>query len=256
MKRSWALFLILFLGLCGCGLLMAPTFKLQTLYRQRIANSPKVIYDFSFGGSNQFSGDWRGKSILDSTEKFPGVVNSRKAIDELPCCFIVNNLNDQDLKMAGLVRDQPREQDTLLIPFSQIIEKHSGVHISLAQYRQTYGSHINSGLQRHSFRSFAETADSLILYGVVRIGGKILPDTISFPKGNIKLVDSADGALNYIEIGELVIEHGDIYKPGQPLTLVHNQAIVDERMLEFYPMTQTAISAFTDYGLYKRVGIK
>lgn len=251
MRKSYHIGLILLIGSYSCGLM--PGFKLNKLYRQRIANSRKVIYDFEFSPAFVTEGEWMGKVILDSTEKFPTTVHTRKGIDELPCCFIQGRLGAENMTMLGIVYGQAAEGDTLLSPISHTQEMHSGVKVDLTRYKETYGTAINIGLQEYKFESLVETSDRLVFKGVTNIFGAPLPDTAAFNKGNIKVVDSTNGNINFIEISAIVVGRGDIYKPGKPFEVVHHRPVVGERIYQFYPKQATPASRLSDYGIYKEV---
>jgi hypothetical protein len=99
-----------------------------------------------------------------------------------------------------------------------------------------------------------ETADSLTFYNVTKkFGGKQFPSTTSFVKGNIKVVDSTEGNINYIDVDQVIIKRGDIYKPTKPLELVSNQPIVGMATYRFYPRQATKTTVLTDYGIFKRL---
>lgn len=251
MRKAFYITLSFLLGLSSCGL--GPSFQLEELYRQRIPNSPKVIYQFHYSPPFVTGSDWVGHIILDSTATFPTAPATRKDIDELPCCFIEGRVTADNIKMLGIAYREPTENDTLLSAVSHTREKHSGVSIDLIRYKETYESAINIGLQEYQFGSFLETPDSIVLYGVIRTFGALLPDTMAFNKGNIKVVDSANGNINFTEIRTMVVGRGDIYKPGKPFEIVHDRPVVGERTFRFYPKQATLSSGLTDYGIYKLV---
>ena len=49
---------------------------------------------------------------MDSTEKFPTEVSTRKEINALPCCFIDGRVTAQNIKMTGLEYGSSSEKDT------------------------------------------------------------------------------------------------------------------------------------------------
>jgi hypothetical protein len=69
------------------------------------------------------------------------------------------------------------------------------------------------------------------------------------------LIDSVGGKINYIDIDQVIIKRGDIYKPTKPLELVTNQTIVGIATYRFYLRQVTKTTALTDYGIFKRVKI-
>jgi hypothetical protein len=226
--------------------------RLQSLYRQRIPNSKFVIYDFSFAGGFVTSSDYTGFAILDSSVSF-----TKDRTKELPCTYFATTPTSSDLKMIDINYGQdPRtEGDTLLTPTKKYSKKIDNLQIDVTEYNDTYGSATSTaGLMEYNFEGMNETADSLTFYGVAKkFGGKEFPATTSFVKGNIKVIDSVGGNINYIDIDQVIIKRGDIYKPTKPLKLVSNQPIVGIATYRFYPRQVTKTTALTDYGIFKRV---
>jgi hypothetical protein len=222
------------------------------LFRQRIANSNLVIYDFSFTGSFVTSSDYTGFTILDSTISF-----SRDRIKELPCTYFSTLPTSSKFKMIDVNHGQsPRtEKDTLLTPNKIYSKKIDNVQIDVTEYNDTYGSATTStGLMEYEFDRFRETADSLTLYNVTKkSGGRQFPSTVSFTKGNIKIIDSTNYGVHHIQIEQVIIQRSDIYKPTKPLELVPNQPVVGIAEYYFYPRMPTKSTGLTDYGIFKRV---
>jgi len=48
------------------------------------------------------------------------------------------------------------------------------------------------------------------------MGPKFFSHTASFVKGILKMIDSVDGNIKYIDINQAIIGRGDIYKPPRP----------------------------------------
>jgi hypothetical protein len=226
--------------------------RLQSLYRQRVANSRLVIYDFSFAGGFVTSSDYTGFAVLDSTVSF-----ANDKMKKLPCTYFAAVPNDSVIEMIDINYGQnPRtERDTLLTPIKRYSKKVGNLQINVTEYNDTYGSATSStGLMEYKFDSMKETADSLIFYNVTeKFGGKEFPSATSFVKGNIKVVDSTKGNINYIDVDQVIIKRGDIYKPTKPLELVLNQPIVGMATYRFYPTQMTKTTTLTDYGIFKRV---
>lgn len=225
---------------------------LQSLYKQRIANSRLVIYDFSFAGGFATSSSYTGFAVLDSTILF-----SKDKLKELPCTYFAEVPTGSGFKMIDINYGQnPRtKNDTLLTPIKQYSKKIDDILVNVIAYNDTYGSATSStGLMEYEFDVMKETKDSLTFYNVTKnFGGKEFPSTTSFVKGNIKVVDSASGIINYIDIDQVIIKRGDIYKPTKPRELVPNQPIVGIATYRFYPKQATKSTILTDYGIFKRV---
>lgn len=238
--------------LSACGSTNEVNEKLDSLYRQRIENSNYVLYEFNYTGAFVTSSDFSGITILDSNETF-----TKSKIDRLPCSYFITKPSIDNLKMLNIDFGKiPRtEKDTLLTPKGQYIKNFNGVQFNITEFNNTYGSAtMNTGLMRYEFDSLKETKDSLTFYNVTKIfGGKFFPSTTSFLKGNIKVVDSKDNRILYVQIEQAIIERGNIYKPTSPLELVPNHPIVGSATYKFYPRTAINSKTLTDFGIWKRV---
>ena len=229
-----------------------PKTDLESLYRQRIAGSPYVLYQFSYPGAFVTTSEFAGVTILDSTVAF-----SRSRIKRLPSAYfaakpVAGNLQLVDIGFGQFPRTP---KDTLLTPHRRYEQKYNGVPFHITEYQDTYGSATqDTGLMEYEFGRMKETADSLVFYQVTKkFGGRNFPATVAFAKGNIRVVDSTQQYLNYIEVEQLVIKHGSIYKPTAPLKLVHHQPVVGWASYWFYPHTAMSARALTDYGIWKRI---
>ena len=238
--------------LSACGSTNEANEKLYSLYRQRVENSNYVLYEFYYPGSFVSSYDYSGITILDSNETF-----TKSKIDRLPYSYFITKPSIENLKMLNIVFGiiQRTEKDTLLTPKGQYIKKFNGVQFNITEYNDTYGNAtMNTGLMKYEFDSLKETKDSLTFYNVTKIfGGKLFPSTTSFLKGNIKVVDSKDNRILYVQIEQAIIERGNIYKPTSPLELVPNQPIIVSATYEFYPRNTINSKTLTDFGIWKRV---
>jgi len=226
--------------------------KLKSLFRQRVKNSSLVIYNFNFAGGFVTSSDHIGYAIMDSTTPF-----SRDLTKELPCTYFVNTPTNSGFEMINIkYGPKPRtEGDTLLSPINRYTRKYNTIEISVTEYNNTYGSPTTStGLMEFLFDSLKETNDSLTFYNVTKkFGGKEFPSTTTFMKGNVKVLDSSSGFMDYIDISQVVIKRGDIYKPTNPLELVSDQPIVGTATYRFRPTQSIKSEILTDYGIFKRV---
>jgi hypothetical protein len=229
-----------------------PDTELASLYRQRIAGSPYVLYDFVYPGAFVTTSDFEGVTILDSTVAF-----ARSRIERLPSAYfaakpVAGNLQLVDIDFGQFPRTP---KDTLLTPRRRYDQQFNSVPFHVTEYQDTYGSATqDTGLMEYEFGQMKETADSLVFYQVTKkFGGRNFPTTVAFPKGNIRVVDSTHQHIQYIEVEQLVIKHGAIYKPTAPLKLVHNQPVVGWASYWFYPRTAMSSRALTDYGIWKRI---
>lgn len=238
--------------LCITACLNSSKDKPTSLYRQRIANSKYVIYEFTYPASFVTSSDFSGLAVLDSNEVF-----SKDKILPLPSYYFENKPTSKQLKMIDIT-DGPNPStaaDTFLAPAKKYRINNNGFNIDVTEYKQTYGSATSStGLMEYSFELFKETTDSLIFYKVKkRFGGKDFPTTVSFLKGNIKIIESAGKQIDYIEINRAIITRGPIYKPTKPFELVVNQPITGFATYYFYPTKNLSSTRFTDFGIFKQI---
>ena len=224
----------------------------QSLYRQRIANSSLVIYDFSFAGGFVTSSDHTGFAVLDSTLSF-----SKDKIKELTCTYFSARPTSSIFKMIDINYGQnPRtEKDTLLTPSKTYSKKIDNVQIDVTEYNDTYGSATTStGLMEYEFDGLKETTDSLTFYNITKkFGGREFPAAFSFTKGNIKIIDSINFDIHHIQIDQVIIQRSSIYKPTKPLELIPNQPVVGMATYYFYPKSPMKSTDLTDYGMFKRV---
>jgi hypothetical protein len=246
-------FIIILTFLTGCNnYTETKNDRPQSLFRERIANSNLVIYDFSFAGGFVTSSDYTGFAVLDSTVSF-----SKDRMKELPCTYFSTRPTSSNFKMIEINYGQnPRtEKDTLLTPSKSYTEKIDNIQIDVTEYNDTYGSATTSiGLMEYEFDSFKETTDSLTFYNVTKkLGGREFPSTVSFTKGNIKIIDSLNNDISRIQIDQVIIQRNDIYKPTKPLELVPNQPVIGMATYYFYPKTTIKSTSLTDYGIFKRV---
>lgn len=184
-----------------------PPSELESLYRQRIADSKCVLYEFAYPSTFVTNSGYTGATILDSTLSF-----SRSRIDRLPCAYFATKPTSRELKLLDVNMGQTPStpKDTLLVPSKQYTQRFNGVRFDITEYNDTYGSAtIDTGLMEYEFSHLKETSDSLILYGVTRrFGGRDFPATTTFVKGNISVQDSARSYIQYIVVEQAVIKRG------------------------------------------------
>jgi len=249
--RHFHLYLILFF-LTGCGLSggNSSNDKPITLYKQRIANSKYVIYDFYYEGAFVSSNEYKGLTILDSNLTF-----SKNKIDMLPGDYFEGKPAINNLKMIDItVKGQITEKGTLLTPLKKYSKEFSGLKVNVTEYQETIGrASFNTGLMEYNFKNLKETNDSLILYGIKKkFGGKTFSSTTSFVKGNVKVIESANNNIDHIEIQQAVITRGEVYKTGTT-QLLANRPIVGFATYWFYPKSIISSNALTDWGIFKNV---
>jgi len=249
------LLIIIISTFTSCESVTTSNKRLLSLYRQRIPHSRYVMYEFNISGYMAFNGDNHGYAILDSSQTF-----SEDKTDEINANYINGELRLDSLQMIYLYSPGDRvisTRDTLMIPTVESNKKYNGIPISVRGYQSTYGVPVNwtPGGNEFTFDSFKETGDSLFLYGIKKTDnyGIELPITKGFIKGNIKLVDSAKGLIDHIEIKKFIIKRDDVYKFGGRDSILKNQPVVDMIYYDFFPKKSTSTSSFSDIGIYKRL---
>lgn len=227
------------------------SYEVSELYKQQISNSSSVIYYFDawskYNDSHKF-----GCAILDSTEQF-----KISKIEELPSYYFDGKPTAEKIKLINVIfsgENPTTDKDTLLSPKNHYSKKINGHNIEITEYNETYGSAtIDTGLKRFNFEKFIESKDSLTFYDVEWQNGEKLSSKITFPKGNIKIIEDNKGKIININIEQFINKRGAIYKPTNPLELVENQPIVGFATYEFHPQKTTNSRELTNVGIYKMV---
>jgi hypothetical protein len=220
------------------------------VYRQRIPNSNLVIYDYTWTGNFVTSNIVNAFGIIDSSETF-----SKDNVDELPCTYFAKTPTNHDFQMINITNSLGAEskKDTLLTPSHTFIKEIDNIIVTTKEYKNTYGSGLGLGLREYEFDSLKEIEDSLIFYNVTLKDESSESNlTKSFSKGNITVVDSAQGDINYIEVQHLVIKRGDIYPPFAGPS-IPNRPIVGWASYRLYPRRVINSRMLSDYGIFKRV---
>ena len=220
--------------------------SLEELYRMRIPNSPNVIYEFWYEGPMAFSSPFFGTCILDSSESF-----KESKIIEFPGDFIFTIENHDSLNIVQM-RYPESIKDSSLTPVKVYSLTQNGIRMNVTQYNRMGGYTVSGcGQREYYFKSFKETSDSLIFYGVQRKFGEIKPDTVGYKKGFIKVVETAEGNVKQIEVNELVIGKKKTYFPENPTTVVDNQPVICSGTNHFYPLDTIPANEFSEFGLFR-----
>jgi len=246
-------FLLLLFLLLGCNDFDSNSGKgvLLSLYEQKLPNSSLIIYKFAYEGDFVTTSDYTGLTILDSSIRF-----ARDKIERLPGYFFAAKPKPDFLKMINLEvpNGMATARDTLLTPDNQYSKRVNGIQIDVNEYKETYGTSFVTGLMSYKFDGFKETTDSLTFFDVTKTsGGTELSSTVSFVKGNIQIEDSTDNKINYIDIDQVIIQRGEIYKPAHPFDIVKNQPVLGLATYRFYPKASVESSLFSDYGIFKKI---
>jgi hypothetical protein len=157
---------------------------LESLYRQRIPNSSKVIYAFSYAGAYAWSSSDNGQVILDSTEVF----SWEKSRNKLP--FYITSIDIDSKKINGIEFIEPEVSNvkgTYKIPYDEM-------EIVVKQYTSKRGSDM--GLF-YRYKNFYENQDSIIFENLEIDGfGVNVPSPIGFQKGIFTVTEDSCGYVN------------------------------------------------------------
>ncbi|RZL44839.1 MAG: hypothetical protein EOP00_18885 [Pedobacter sp.] len=247
MKKRTKSFLFLgsILMVYGCN----PSWDVN-LYSQKIRGTNKIIYQYdAWGGRDSHKS---GITILDSAEEF-----NMSKITSLPGSYFAEIPTKDYIKLIRVNNGEnpTTEQDTVLKPSKHYFKNIKGIKYEVTEFNDTYGSStMNTGLMKYEFEMVKETNDSLTFENVVhKFGGIKWPSKISFPKGNITVVDDTTGRVHRIVIEQFIRMKGEIYKPSKPLEIVTNQAIIGFATFYFIPKKHIKSSALTNEGIFKQV---
>ncbi|KAB1064948.1 hypothetical protein F6U93_14430 [Tamlana haliotis] len=222
------------------------------LYQQRIPNSSKVIYEYdAWGGRDSHTS---GIVLMDSIEKFK-VNSSRK----LPISYFSALPNKNRIKSIELKKAVNNDEITLDKIDSKKLNN-SGIDI-VVDYYEKYSGYSNAAclLNKYEFESFKETNDSLFIYGLDEKFGKNLKDknSVSFQKGNIKLITDENGKIFRVVIKELFKDNATKFKykkgTAEITEKITDSPVICFRVYYFLPKKEIYESEFSDYGIYKRV---
>jgi hypothetical protein len=155
--------------------------RLVDLYRQRIPNTSKVIYMFSYAGAFVTSSFDNGKVILDSTETF----NWEKSRDKLP--FYIENI-DIDSNKINCIEFVEFTRSNINGIYKS---KYKDMEMLVRQYSIKRGSDM--GLFYH-YKSFEASQDSIFFENLTINGfGVNLPDKMGFPKRDFEVQEDSIG---------------------------------------------------------------
>ena len=226
MKKNIIYIISLLIFSSGCDL----DLRLTSLYRQRLYNSNKVIYEYTYHGkydSNRF-----GTVLLDSTMDFSSKrkyrietglitkIDSNNVIESLDLSHDINNKFEND----SIKTERTRYDDLI-------------VNISYYQNKSGWGEKIF-----YYFDKLKESKYQVTFYGVEREYGQKLPDTVTIPKGGIWVRDT-DGIVDYLQFYRLK-------KRGKDNSTKSQYGSIN---IKFYPKDTLYVNELSDYGFFKRI---
>ena len=250
--KYFAIFILESILLISCG--SKTDDKLVSLYRQRIDSSKYVLYNYVYSGDFLFSGNFEGVAILDSNIKFSRdkIILSGDETNRLPWNVFEAKPAKQTFRIIDINRESPQVIDTCLNPTKIYTETYNNNKFNVREFKMTYG--IGFSGCNFKFDSLRETNDSVTFYNVKKSFCRLeFQSTVSFVKGNIKIIDTGDHKIDHLEINQPFIGRGAFYKPGNPLKIVPNQPIVEIVTYSFYPNKSLLSKSLSDFGFYKRI---
>jgi hypothetical protein len=223
---KYTITLVLFSLLISCG----ETYEMGPLFEQKIKNSSKVIYHYTAG--SKINDSYKiGYILIDSTQE---IVISK--IKDLPLSFITEKPNKNLIK--GIKVISPSKEDNMIKEEQINVD---GIKIEIIRLHSLKdNSQPICFNQFYKFKSFEETEETLILSEIYE-GNSQNPDeleSITFPKGNIKLWASKNSTVSKIEIEKLIKDASGI--------------ILCKKRFIFEPLKPILINSFSDYGIFKQ----
>lgn len=215
----------------GCRNIPKDQEKFSELYRQRLPNSSKVIYYFSYWGSFVTSHNYTGYSIFDSTETF--TIDKIKKIEGDAVLYKDSRNTTRKLILFN-GENYKTDKDTIVI-----INHKNNVKISEKNSPVNFDPNLGISF-RYFFERIIDEADSITFYGVKEDFGKKLPDRISFKKIGI-FVDQKNNILKQITFKRT------------KLIKIDNDIKIGTETLEFFPKNTIMTSSLPDYGYFKSI---
>ncbi len=230
MKRYLIIILTIFLT-SSCIKSSKSEIEFSELYRQRLPNTSKVIYYYSYWGEFVTSSNFNGYTILDSTINL--TVDRIQKIDGNSFSYKDSNNKKRTVTFFN-EENYKTDTDTLVI----INHKNITTHL-----KDKDPLKFDSGLGMTSsyfFKGFIDKTDSITFYGVKEDFGRKLPEKISFTKIGI-FVDQTNSIIQ-----KFTLRQTKIFR-------IDNEIKLGTETLEFKPTDSLRISTVSDYGYFKRI---
>ena len=229
----------------------------DSLRKQRIHNSSKVIYDYVNFGKYAFSNWHYGNFILDSTEN----VNQAKFIkDLLPFYYTKFNLDLNLIETIELLDSKKTCKEGM---YEKIT---NDITYKVKRYYTKDGSCVNLF---YIYHNLTETKDS-IFFEKLTIGGFgiKLPDNMGFRKGNITVEEDSLGFVRKLTL--TILNQYPLWEQMRTSDTIRldnkNNEFTGEDQIDLPPLskvysfnislTPDSLSKeqkISDYGVYKRV---
>lgn len=153
--------------------------NLEYLYKLRIPNSPKVLYDYSYRGSMSFSSNIRGYSLQDSS-----IIFRHSNINKLP---------------HGILAKIDTDNIYLLSSLTSKDEKSTFEGFNVIRQNASYFGGSTTGT--HYFKEIEESDYELIFKDIVHGSGKVI-DSLVFNKCLVRIIENENGYVEEVIINE------------------------------------------------------
>jgi hypothetical protein len=226
MKTHLGILIICISLFCSCG----PKWTIS-VHEQKIKNSPFSIYVYEgSGGRDSFI---NGFTINDTNEK-------TEILDQkhLPSRFFLEIPNKDSIKLL-----QTTENDNFTNPTKKTLDI-IDIVIEVKTIK-SFPEYSNSGcgLHEYKFSSFKETNDSLFFFNAKKKNSNENVDliTLGFEKGNITIIETFKGLVEYVRIEQLIVKKINNFEAGCSRTYF------------FTSTKELKTSAFSDFGIFKPI---
>jgi len=247
----WKILILLIFS--GCG--GKPTYYQSgdTLYRQRILNSSKVIYEYVNFGEFAFSSWHYGTFILDSSEN----VNQAEFIkDLLPFYYTKINLDSNIIEAIELVDSEKTYKKGTYEKID------NGITYKVKRYYYERGSGMN---MFYIYHNLTETEDSIFFEKLtIDIFGINFPDKMGFRKGDITAEEDSLGFINKLELtilnqyplhklDTIYIDNNKTGFTGEDQIDLPPLSFVYSFKITLKPDSLSKQQKISDYGIFKKV---
>ena len=222
-KLLYILFMTLILSNCDYNE------KLASVYKQKIHNSEKVIYKYTYSGN--YDSHRSGTVILDSTSSF-----TSKKSHEVETGLITEIDSNNVIKSIDLSLNNGNSDNGYIKTENKNYED---INVNIKYYKNKSGwneKHL------YYFDKVKESKYQLTFYGIERKHGNLQTDTLTIQKGGIWIRET-DGIVDYLQFFRLKENEKD------------NRPEYSSINFEFYPKEKMYVNELSDYGFFKRINL-
>jgi hypothetical protein len=230
--------------------------NLSLLLRQRIPNSSKIIYAYSYAGKYAWSSAAQGQVILDSTEVFTW----EKSRNKFPFHIIDVDVKANELYCIKFVDFNGNENGRK----EKYQKKYQGMNLIIKDQFFKRGSNMNF---IYKYGNFHETLDSIFFEDLSVDFGIILPRTTGFKKGHFTVIEDSCGYVT--EFNNKIISSYSLWEKFRvqdsvDMTDTENflhtnlydlpaLSVIYEFDITLVPDSTSKKKSVSDYGIFKKV---